>query len=94
MGLTIHGDKKIPRNEACPCGSELKYKLCHGDQKKRAIAQKAANMVMLHLIMEEKYKKGKITEEEWRDYLSEPLPERIEYAIVGTETKPKIILED
>ncbi|HIH7428604.1 SEC-C metal-binding domain-containing protein [Yersinia enterocolitica] len=22
--------KKVKRNEQCPCGSEIKYKLCHG----------------------------------------------------------------
>jgi len=26
----IVGQRKIGRNESCPCGSELKYKKCHG----------------------------------------------------------------
>tara|TARA_B110000263_G_C14900802_1_gene326030 strand:+ start:65 stop:229 length:165 start_codon:yes stop_codon:yes gene_type:complete len=25
-----HGNKKIGRNEKCPCGSGSKYKKCHG----------------------------------------------------------------
>ena len=27
---TIHRDKKIGRNDPCPCGSGKKYKNCHG----------------------------------------------------------------
>ena len=26
----IKADKKIGRNDACPCGSGKKYKMCHG----------------------------------------------------------------
>ncbi|KIM10804.1 MAG: preprotein translocase subunit SecA [Sulfuricurvum sp. PC08-66] len=35
-----HGDKKISRNDPCPCGSGLKYKNCHGKSgpKKGAFA--------------------------------------------------------
>ena len=28
--MPIHVDKKIGRNDPCPCGSGLKYKNCHG----------------------------------------------------------------
>jgi preprotein translocase subunit SecA len=26
----VRGDRKIGRNEPCPCGSGRKYKQCHG----------------------------------------------------------------
>jgi preprotein translocase subunit SecA len=26
----VHADKKVGRNDPCPCGSGLKYKKCHG----------------------------------------------------------------
>ncbi|MFN5009618.1 MAG: SEC-C metal-binding domain-containing protein, partial [Gammaproteobacteria bacterium] len=26
----VRGDRKVGRNEACPCGSGKKYKQCHG----------------------------------------------------------------
>jgi preprotein translocase subunit SecA len=29
----IRGEKKVGRNEACPCGSGKKYKQCHGKLK-------------------------------------------------------------
>ena len=28
--LEAHGGRRISRNQLCPCGSELKYKMCHG----------------------------------------------------------------
>ncbi len=32
-------DKKIGRNEPCPCGSKVKYKLCCGDEDIKALRQ-------------------------------------------------------
>ncbi|MCK5667485.1 MAG: SEC-C domain-containing protein [Gammaproteobacteria bacterium] len=29
----VRGQKKIGRNEPCPCGSGKKYKRCHGKLK-------------------------------------------------------------
>ena len=26
----VHADKKVGRNDPCPCGSGKKYKKCHG----------------------------------------------------------------
>ena len=28
--MPVHVDKKVGRNDPCPCGSGLKYKNCHG----------------------------------------------------------------
>ncbi len=28
--VTVHAEKKVGRNDPCPCGSGLKYKKCHG----------------------------------------------------------------
>lgn len=51
---------KPRRNGPCPCGSGLKYKLCHGDIIKQATARNMANKTMAALIIEEKKKKGLI----------------------------------
>ena len=86
MGATIIGGQKVPRNELCPCNSGLKFKRCHGDEKKRSIATRVANQVMMHLIMEEKHKKKMITDEQREAYMGEPLSEKIDY-MVGTSKK-------
>lgn len=52
------------RNELCPCGSELKFKYCHGDPVKRAVCEVTMRETMVKLIMQEKFKKGMITEEQ------------------------------
>ena len=62
--LTIKGGKEPGRNELCPCGSELKYKVCHGDPGKRAICEVAMRETMVRLIMIEKHKRKMITDEE------------------------------
>lgn len=49
----MNKQKKIGRNERCPCGSGLKYKKCHGDSVKHAKVIKAAEQFMLQLIYEE-----------------------------------------
>lgn len=67
--LTIKGGKEPGRNDLCPCGSELKYKICHGDPGKRAICEAAMRETMVRLIMIEKHKRGMITEEELRTVL-------------------------
>ncbi len=30
QGTFVRGERKIGRNEPCPCGSGKKYKHCHG----------------------------------------------------------------
>ena len=52
------------RNELCPCGSELKFKWCHGDSTKRAVCEVVMRETMVRLIMQEKFKRGMITEEQ------------------------------
>ena len=52
------------RNELCPCGSELKFKWCHGDSAKRAVCEVVMRETMVRLIMQEKFKRGMITEEQ------------------------------
>ena len=52
------------RNELCPCKSELKFKHCHGDPAKRAVCEVAMRETMVRLIMQEKFKRGMITEEQ------------------------------
>jgi len=54
----ITGGQKPKRNQPCPCGSELKYKHCHGDVVKTADARDAMNRRMAELIIEEKIKRG------------------------------------
>lgn len=36
---------KVGRNSLCPCGSGLKFKYCHGNEKFRAMCQQEANRV-------------------------------------------------
>lgn len=62
--LTIKGGQEPKRNEPCPCGSELKYKNCHGDPTKKAVCEVAVRETMLRLIMQEKHKRGMITNEQ------------------------------
>lgn len=48
---------KVGRNEPCPCGSELKYKNCHGDILKQEVCNRVANEKMVQLIRQEQRKK-------------------------------------
>jgi len=64
MTLTIKGGKEPPRNLPCPCGSELKHKHCHGDPAKKVACEVAVRETMLRLIMQEKHKRGMITDEQ------------------------------
>jgi hypothetical protein len=52
------------RNELCPCKSELAFKHCHGDPVKRAVCETVMRETMVRLIMQEKFKRGMITEEQ------------------------------
>ncbi|GAA0147030.1 cysteine protease [Lithospermum erythrorhizon] len=38
-----HGEKKIPRNKACPCGSKKKYKSCCGSTAGKSVVRIAVN---------------------------------------------------
>lgn len=60
MGDPIIGGQEPGRNELCPCGSGLKYKHCHGDDKKRQVVQKFAAALMGQLIRRTKMEKGMI----------------------------------
>jgi hypothetical protein len=62
--LTIKGSREPGRNDPCPCGSELKYKWCHGDLGKRAVCERIMAEAMTRLIMREKHKRGMITDEQ------------------------------
>ena len=55
---------KVGRNELCPCGSGLKSKFCHADPVKRAVCETVMRETMVRLIMQEKFKRGMITEEQ------------------------------
>ena len=57
MGLKPTG-REPGRNELCPCGSQLKYKYCHGDESKRVIANRVANLKMMELVEQEQKKRG------------------------------------
>jgi len=61
MGVTIKGGKSPPRNSPCPCGSNLKFKHCHGDGLKQAVCNRVANEKMVQLIREEQKKRGVIS---------------------------------
>lgn len=51
------GRNKIGRNELCHCGSELKFKRCHGDPVKLILAKQAYMDKLNELIEIEKGKK-------------------------------------
>lgn len=57
MGLKMTGQEP-GRNDPCPCGSKLKYKWCHGDESKRLIANRVANLKMMELVLQEQKKRG------------------------------------
>jgi hypothetical protein len=57
MGLQPTGQTP-GRNDPCPCDSGLKYKYCHGDESKRVIANRVANLKMCELILAEQKKRG------------------------------------
>ena len=57
MGLKMMGNGP-GRNDPCPCGSRLKFKHCHGDESKRVIANRVANLKMMELVLQEQKKRG------------------------------------
>lgn len=57
MGLRITGPEP-GRNDLCSCGSKLKFKWCHGDESKRVIANRVANLKMMELVLQEQKKRG------------------------------------
>lgn len=78
MGVQITGNQKPRRNKPCVCGSELKWKQCHGDPLKKAICDDAVAKTMAELIYQEKVKRGLIesTEEKEEEPVIE-IPNRI-----------------
>lgn len=60
MHLQLKGNQQPGRNDLCPCGSGLKYKICHGDPGKRAVCERVMMEKMVELILREKIKKGLI----------------------------------
>jgi len=53
--------RKIGRNEPCPCGSGLKYKKCHGNQKQNLllnnkIHENLQRQIMEQVIMEQRHR--------------------------------------
>lgn len=75
MSITIKGGRDPRRNEPCPCGSELKFSQCHGDPAKKRICEDVVSETMFRLIMQTKFDKGMITEQELRSALDPPEPE-------------------
>jgi len=65
MGVTIKGGKSPPRNLPCPCGSQLKFKYCHGDVLKQAVCNRVANEKMVQLIREEQKRQG-VVPRDWK----------------------------
>jgi len=72
MTLTIKGGRDPGKNKPCPCGSELKFKHCHGDPTKRRVCEAVMEETMIRLIMQTKFNKGMITEEELRSTIDPP----------------------
>jgi len=89
MGLKPTGHEP-GRNELCPCGSQLKYKYCHGDESKRIIANRVANLKMMQLVQQEQKKRGIIPWnwecEECGHGFDEPVESRL---VAGTLLCPK-----
>lgn len=65
------------RNEACVCGSGLKYKRCHGDPCKLAICNRIVDEHMTGLIMKEKLDRGLITKREHNAFLAKRRPDAL-----------------
>ena len=42
-GTFVRGDRKVGRNEPCPCGSGKKFKHCHGTLARRGVARRCAS---------------------------------------------------
>ena len=57
MALQLKKNNRPGRNDECPCGSRLKFKICHGDQQKTAVCNRVANEKMAQLIKVEQIKK-------------------------------------
>ena len=57
MGLKFDAHGR-DRNSLCPCDSGLKLKYCHGDESKRVIANRVANLKMMELVLAEQKKRG------------------------------------
>ena len=60
MAVQLKNNQQPGRNQPCPCGSQLKFKYCHGDESKRNIANRVANLKMVELIKAEQKKHGVI----------------------------------
>ena len=41
QGTVVRQDKKVGRNEPCPCGSGKKFKKCHGALQRRELAHRS-----------------------------------------------------
>lgn len=66
------GDTPDKRNEPCSCDSGLKFKKCHGDPSKLAIARHAANEVMNIMIAQTKNERGMTDSAEYLEVLRDP----------------------
>lgn len=70
--MTINLKGKEPgRNQPCPCGSQLKYKWCHGDPGKKAACDRVVGELMSRLIVREWLKRGMITQQEHDTYFEQ-----------------------
>ncbi len=50
----LRGRSKFPRNQKCPCGSELKYKQCHGREAHIQLCRTEVARKFISLIKREK----------------------------------------
>ena len=70
MGVQLRNDITEPgRNDLCGCNSGLKYKWCHGDPLKKAVCERIVHEKMVQLIMQEKHKRGLLSDVEYSAFL-------------------------
>lgn len=76
MGIKLRGPAP-GRGDPCPCGSELKFRNCHGDGGKQAACDRIAFEHMSKLIMREKHKRKFISDDQYKMFKERYDPEVI-----------------
>lgn len=74
------------RNSKCPCGSGLKFKMCHGDQKKTKTANMVANLAMGVMVHYQRQRSGLETEEVCDEKVGQIM--ELMYNILDPDYKP------
>jgi hypothetical protein len=80
------------RNEQCPCGSGLKYKKCHGDDRVGHACSVFANMFFTYLVLPRRLKAGVITQDE-HDMLRSKIGTDLVELIVGKDDDKSEVIE-